>query len=180
MSVVKVYFDKYGRIKNVVRPPIFATSKKVDTIEAYADFDTTDKVVSIALKRADGVVLGSFPMVLESDSDNDYHKYLLDEDDTKIPGALQITIRYEVLQEDPITNDLVLVQSKATSMFEIYIYETVDDAVDKLGLLLKQINELKERVKDLEQGLNLEGVKITFSKDEPEIIDENHYWFKIL
>ena len=51
---MRVYFDNKGRIREFYPQPIFATSDKVDKLEAYADFDITGFEPSLTIKRADG------------------------------------------------------------------------------------------------------------------------------
>ena len=201
MATVKLYYDNRARIKEVVRPPIFATSKKVDKIEAYTDFDSSNYEVSIAFKRADGIVLGAYPMKpILGEDDKVYHSYDLDYDDTRVHGALQLTIRYEKWVVDPITGDMELVSSMPASMTEVYIYESIDDAKDKLSLMVRELNELKSRVKDVEDGsvhqeaiealeeridlleseIGEAGTQIIFSTVEPEEKKQNTIWAKII
>lgn len=180
MSAVRLYFDEAGRIKEVYRPPIFATSKKVDKIEAYTDFDNKDYLVSIAFRRSDGILLGSYPMNPKIDvNGKTYHEYELDYDDTRVPGPLQMTIRYEVMQLDQITGELVAVHSKPLAMTEIYIYESVDDAMDKLSILYKKMNVIQKEIDELKDGIGKASCEIPMSKEKPTNTN-SAYWFEII
>lgn len=181
VSIVKIYYDDKGRLKEINRPPIFATSKKVDRIEAYTDFDSKDYDVSISFKRSDGVMLGAYPMnPIPLYDGKVYHEYSLDELETKVPGPLQLTIRYEKYAFDPLTGDTILISSKPVAMTEIYIYETVEDARDKLSQLLLQMRQMQKDIKDLQNGLIEVGTRIFVSVEKPADMKDGDLWFKIL
>lgn len=182
MSTVKIWYDEKGRIKEIKRPPIFATSKKVDRIEAYTDFDSKDYDVSISFKRSDGVMLGAYPMnPMPLDDGKVYHSYMLDKLETRVAGPLQLTIRYEKYGVDPITGDSVLISSKPVAMTEIYIYETVDDARDKLSQLLLKMKKIEEEIKELESGLLDMGIRVhPPSREEPDDMKNGDLWFQII
>lgn len=168
MSTIKLYYDNLGRIKDYVRPPIFATSKKVDKIEVYTDFDSQNYEVSIAFKRPDGILLGAYPMKPSIAEDNSiYHFYDLDSEETRIPGALQITVRFESWVLDDVTNEMILETSRPISMTEVYIHETIQDGKDKLSQLVSQLNQIKAEIKELQLGFNEVDCEIIVSDVEP-------------
>lgn len=174
---MRVYFDDKGRIKEAITTPIYATEHKETTIEAYADFDTNGYDVSITLARADGVVLGPYPMVPALDGDMTYHAYRFTGDDTKVPGALKLTIRYELYQYDPTLDELVPAYTKVMAMITTNVYDSVKNADSTLVVM-------ERRIKDLENRLNSIDIsdldEITISYEEPTGKLEGHLWGKIL
>ncbi len=174
---MKVYFDNHGRIKDIKYDDIVATSHNDIKIESYADFDTSKFTVSITIKRADGIILGAFPMLAKIDGLTTYHEYLLTKDDTEISGAIQFTVRYEMYQvnEDGV---LELVYSKPAGMFSATVYEAVIGDNTTLVLLGARLDKLEDAVKNLVITGGYREIEI--SRTEPTDKTKDKLWFKIL
>jgi hypothetical protein len=174
---LKVYFDERGHIKNIKYDDIVATSHNVVKVEAYADFDTSKFTVSISIKRADGIILGAYPMLAKVDGDKTYHEYLLTKEDTEISGAIQFTVRYEMYQvnDDDI---LELAYSKPAGMFSATVYEAVIGDNTSLILLGARLDKLEDAIKNIEVTGGYKEIEI--SRTEPEDKTKDRLWLKIL
>ncbi|HPX84625.1 MAG TPA: hypothetical protein PLR16_05040 [Bacilli bacterium] len=180
---MKIYFDEKGRIRPPTIPDgsITQGDHNAIKIEAYADFDVSPYFVSITLQRADGVVLGPYAMTPIASLGGGlvaYHEYYLQSTDTAVAGALGMTIRYEVYQQDPDTSELVPTYSKATGKIVANIGQAVTGGDNVILNIQYRISQLEKDVMDLEAA---EGRydQITVSTEEPVNKPTNHIWFKI-
>lgn len=151
---MRVYFDNKGRIREFYPQPIFATSDKVDKLEAYADFDITGFEPSLTIKRADGVVLGPFPMLPALDEQGrTYHYYVFSKIDVGVAGQIEMTIWYNKYQYDDVLGEIVLVAEKPTAKLATYVYDAVTRPTpDNLAAIYRQIRQLQEQLEDLPPG----------------------------
>ena len=151
---MRVYFDSKGRIREFYPQPIFATSDKVDKLEAYADFDITGFEPSLTIKRADGVVLGPFPMLPALDEQGrTYHYYVFSKIDVGVAGQIEMTIWYNKYQYDDVLGEIVLVAEKPTAKLATYVYDAVTHPTsDNLAAIYRQIRQLQEQLEDLPLG----------------------------
>lgn len=151
---MRVYFDNKGRIREFYPQPIFATSDKVDKLEAYADFDITGFEPSLTIKRADGVVLGPFPMLPALDEQGrTYHYYVFSKIDVGVAGQIEMTIWYNKYQYDDVLGEIVLVAEKPTAKLATYVYDAVTHPTsDNLAAIYRQIRQLQEQLEDLPPG----------------------------
>jgi len=162
---LRVYFDNKGRIREFFPQPIFATSDKVDKIDAYIDEQKPYPVgfePSITFKRSDSVVLGPFPMLPALDEQGrTYHTYTFNKIDIAVAGPLQISIRYNKYQYDDISDEVIIVKSKATAMITTYVYDVISTStanVDSLAILYHKIKKIQEELGELESGGDLHHI----------------------
>ena len=144
-----IYFDERGRIKDFKKTSdVIATSKNVDIIDVYADFDASPYDVSITLKRADSVILGPYNMLPKTDVNGiTYHSYSLNDTDTAVVGPLQISIRYEIYQFDDVIGEFLPTMVKAMALVSVYVNDAVKGGGDRFALITNKINNLEKMIK---------------------------------
>ena len=175
---MKIYFDTKGHIKaKTYDDTVVATSHLADKIEVYADFNVEPFIVSVTLKRADGITLGPYPMLPVVDGEAVHHEYKLTKDDTLVPGPLQITIRYEIYAPGE-GGEEELVYSKPTAMISAYVYEAVGGEDNRLVVIDSRLSRLEKRVKEIETTGGFKEIEI--SRTEPEDKTKDKLWLKIL
>jgi len=179
---MKIYFGNNGLIRDIKHSPVNATSHKSETVDVYSDFDPTEYVVSVTLRRADGVTLGPYemvPVVKPEDSTIDYYTYPLTSDDTAIMGALEITVRYTIYALDPDLGEMVPVKIKTGGMATVFIFEAVSGENNSILNIQIRLTNLESDVEEIKTQLNACD-EVTLSETEPGPKPAGHLWFKIL
>jgi hypothetical protein len=135
---MKIYFDKYGNFKKHDKAYFQATSFGVDTIDVYADFDTTNYIPNITFRRADGFIIGPLKM---NPIDGGFSRLIDFESILAIKGPLEITVRYEKYMFDSALGEDVLLESKVCAIDIAYVFENIPKTKDVLNEILKKIDK---------------------------------------
>lgn len=121
-----IEFNKQGIITKSNINNIYATSNNADELIIFAEFDSSpigNIEASVMFKRSDGVIIG--PLIAnEAIVDGRFcRKVLLGDQVLKVPGPLQMTVRYQ--EFDIVDGSLVPIKTRVAGMVTTNIYDAI-------------------------------------------------------